>query len=80
MVAKRPFVPLWRHPEPIERGLLDFFLGGGLLRLVAAASRDAFVPSVVYYLPVAAAAGSMVIVIRASRRPEWTDEVLASFA
>jgi len=74
------FVPLWRHPEPIERGLLDFFLGGGLLYLVAAAPWDAFVTSVVYYLPVAAAAGLMVIVIRASRRPGWTDEVLASFA
>ncbi|HXQ79537.1 MAG: hypothetical protein WB788_01590 [Thermoplasmata archaeon] len=74
------FVSLWRHPEPIERGLLDFFLGGGLLYLVAATPWDAFVAPVVYYLPVAAAAGLMLIVIRASRRPGWTEELLASFA
>ncbi len=74
------FVPLWRHPEPIERGLLDFFLGGGLLYLVAAIPWEAFVVPIVYFLPFAAGVGLMVIVIRSSRRPGWTHELLASFA
>jgi hypothetical protein len=74
------FVPLWRRPEPIERGLLDFFLGGALLYLVAAVPWGGFVVPVVYLIPVAAAAGTIALVIGSSRRPGWNDELRASFA
>ncbi|HEY1198497.1 MAG TPA: hypothetical protein VGG32_07205 [Thermoplasmata archaeon] len=74
------WVPLWRRPEPIERGLLDFYLGGALLYLVASVPWDAFVAPVVYLLPIGAAAGAVTLAIRSSRRPGWTDELLASLA
>lgn len=73
-------VPLWRRLEPVERGLLDFYLGGAVLYLVAAVPWDAFVAPVVDLLPLAAAVGGVLLAIRSSRRPGWTDELLASLA
>ena len=74
------FVNLWRRPEPIERGLVDFYLGGAVLYLVAAVPWDAFVAPVVYLLPIAATALVVTVAVRASRRLGWTDELLASLA
>lgn len=65
------FVPLWRRPEPVERGLLDFYLGGALLYLVASIPWNAFVAPVVYFLPAVAAAGLAALAIRAADRPGW---------
>lgn len=73
-------IPLWRRPEPIERGLLDFYLGGALVYAVAAVPWSAFVAPVVYLLPVVAAAALATIAVRASRRPGWTAELRASLA
>ena len=53
------WVPLWRSPEPLERFLLDFYLGGATLYLVAALELGAFVRPVVFALPLAA--GSVVV-------------------
>lgn len=70
------WVPLWRVGEPIERFLLDFFLGGAVLYLVAALPVGAFGRPVVYGLPVVAAAGLVALVL-ARRR---TDVVAAARA
>ena len=40
-------IPSWRRLEPIERGLTDFYLGGGLLYLLAALPVGLFVAPVV---------------------------------
>lgn len=50
------WVPLWRAPEPVERFLLDFYLGGAGLYLVAALELGAFVRPIVLGLPAAAGA------------------------
>ena len=44
-------IPSWRRLEPIERGLTDFYLGGGLLYLLAALPLGLFVAPVVDALP-----------------------------
>ena len=75
------FVPLWRRPEPIERGLVDFYLGGALLYLIASVPWGAFVAPVVYVLPGVALAGVVALAIRAAtRRPDWVTELRADFA
>jgi hypothetical protein len=63
------FVPLWRRPEPVERGVLDLYLGGALLYLIASVPWDGFVTTVVALLPVVGATGVVVLAIRALRRP-----------
>lgn len=78
-VASR-FVPLWRRLEPVERGLVDFYLGGALLYLVAVVPGGAFTAPVVYLLPIAAAVGAVALAFRASRKPGWTDELVASIS
>jgi hypothetical protein len=50
------WVPLWKADEPIERFLLDFFLGGAVVYLLAAIPAGGFRPLVVLALPVGAAA------------------------
>lgn len=75
-----PVVPLWRRPEPIERGLLDFYLGGALLYLVAAVPWGGFVAPVVDLLPLAAAVGLGALAVRAFRRAGGSHELLASLA
>jgi hypothetical protein len=54
----------WQVLEPVERALLDFYLGGAVLFLVAALPIGAFVPAVVYGLPIAAAALITLLVAR----------------
>ena len=58
------WVRLWRSDEPIERFVLDLYLGGALLYLVAALPFGLFVAPVVFALPVAAALGVVVLVGR----------------
>jgi hypothetical protein len=50
-------VSWWREPEILERLLLDFYLGGALLYLVAALPLGLFVAPLVFGIPIAAAAG-----------------------
>jgi hypothetical protein len=50
------WVPLWRTPETIERFVLDLYLGGAALYLVAATEVGAFARPVVLVVPVVAAA------------------------
>ncbi len=45
----------WRSLEPIERLVVDFYLGGAAMYLIAALPVGAFVAPVVYGLPIAAA-------------------------
>lgn len=73
------FIPLWQRPEPVERLLTDFYLGGALLYGVAVLPWDGFIPPVVYLIPVGAAAGVAALAYRSARRPGWTHELLASF-
>ncbi len=58
-------IPLWRADELLERFLLDFYLGGAVLYLLAALEIGAFVPPVVFGLPIVAAG---VVVYRVARR------------
>jgi hypothetical protein len=74
------FAPIWRHPEPIERCLLDFYLGGALLYLVAVVPWGAFVAPIVLGLPVVAVALLAVLAIRSARRPGGKDALWASLA
>lgn len=52
-------IPSWRRLEPIERGLTDFYLGGGLLYLLAALPVGLFVAPVVDALPLVGAVGTV---------------------
>ncbi len=54
----------WSAEEPIERFVLDFYLGGALLYAVAAVQLGAFVPSVVLGLPIV---GGVAVLVRAGR-------------
>jgi len=54
-------IPSWRDPEPLERLLVDFYLGGALLYLVAALPFGGFVAPVVLGAPAAAAGGILVL-------------------
>ena len=63
------FVPLWQRPEPIERAVIDFYLGGALLYLFAAVPAGAFVLPVVFGLPIVATVAVVVLAVRAARRP-----------
>ena len=48
------WVRLWRSPEPIERGVLDLYLGGAAMYLLAAVEAGAFVLPVVLVVPILA--------------------------
>jgi hypothetical protein len=80
-VAAR-WVPAWRSTEPIERGLLDLYLGGGLFYLLAAVPAGLFGAPLVNGLPIAAAAFLLVRVWRARRsgRPTASDATLRALA
>jgi hypothetical protein len=62
------FVPLWQRPEPIERALIDFYLGGAVLYLFAAVPVGAFVLPVVLGLPIVAAVAVAALAVRVARR------------
>lgn len=49
-------VPSWRTPEPVERLLLDLYLGGAAMYLVAAIRLGVFVAPVVFGIPILAGA------------------------
>jgi len=68
-------VPLWRRLEPVERFLLDFYLGGAFLYVLATIPWDAFVGPVVYLLPIAAWVVLGVLWMRSSHRPGWSRTV-----
>jgi hypothetical protein len=61
------WVRVWRRAEPVERLLLDFYLGGATMYLVAAVPGGAFVPAVVLGLPLVAAAGLVLGVVWPNR-------------
>jgi hypothetical protein len=79
VVAAR-FVSLWRHPEPIERILLDFYLGGALLFVVATIPWSAFSGPVVFVLPIVAWVALGVLWTRSSLRPGWSRHVRSYLA
>jgi hypothetical protein len=60
---------VWRRLESVERMLLDFYLGGATMYLVAAIPGGAFVAPVVLGLPIAAAVGVLVLVSVGRRAP-----------
>jgi len=64
------WVMLWRSPEPIERLLLDFYLGGAVLYGLAATELGLFLRPVVLWVPVAAAA--VILVTAGARRRRRT--------
>lgn len=66
----------WRDPEILERLLIDFYLGGALLYLLAALPFGLFVAPVVYGVPVAAAVG-IVLLVALRPRPNRLGERLA---
>lgn len=66
------FVPLWQRAEPVERGVLDLYLGGALLYVIAAIPWGAFVTPVVVALPAVAAVGVATLLVRSLRRPGGT--------
>jgi len=72
-------VSLWRRPDPIERMLLDFYLGGALVYVVAAVPWSGFTEVVIVLLPVAAWVLLAVLGIRAARRPGWVGELRGTF-
>ncbi|MGI0130331.1 MAG: hypothetical protein ACREEC_09320, partial [Thermoplasmata archaeon] len=62
----------WRSLDSIERLLLDFYLGGAAMYLVAAVPFGAFVGPVVIGLPVAAGVGLLGwLIVDRHRRPMW---------
>jgi hypothetical protein len=71
------YVAWWRSPDPIQRGLLDFYLGGAVLYLVAALPFGWFLPPVVDGLPILGAVGVILHVAR-GRRTQATARTLAS--
>jgi len=74
------FVPLWRRPEPIERGVLDLYLGGALLYLIATVPWNAFVTPVVVLFPIVGAVGVAVLALRTMRRPGAAHDLRNSLA
>jgi hypothetical protein len=74
LAARR--VSTWREPEILERLLLDFFLGGGLLYLLAALPFGLFVAPVLFAVPVAAAIGILLLALLRPR-PKRLGERLA---
>ncbi len=58
------WLPLWRSPEPLERFLLDLYVGGAAMYLLAAVEIGAFVAPIVELLPVA---GGVVVLVRVAR-------------
>ncbi len=61
------WVTTWRQPEPIERFVLDLYLGGAVLYVLAAVPFGLFVAPVVLGLPVVAAVIVLALVARARR-------------
>jgi len=62
------FVPLWQHPEVVERALVDFYLGGALLYLIASVPGGAFQLPVVIAVPIVALVGLGALTIHAAPR------------
>lgn len=62
-------VPSWRKLDPIERLLLDFYLGGATLYAIAAVPVGAFDPVVIFALPVLALGAILLREWARSRRP-----------
>jgi hypothetical protein len=61
------FVGAWHHLEPIERGLLDLYLGGAVVYLVAALPLGAFVAGVMAVLPLVAGVGLVAALLARGR-------------
>lgn len=73
-------VPLWKGLEPIERVLLDLYLGGAVLYLVASIPWGGFVPLVVDGIPAVATVLLAVLAARAARRAGGWRRLFAPFA
>ena len=61
------YVATWRRLDLIERFVLDFYLGGALLYLIAAVPWGAFIAPVVFVIPILAAIGLVVLAFRVRR-------------
>ena len=72
------WVSAWRSPSPIERGVLDFYLGGAVMYLVAALPFGFFVAPLVLGLPIAAAGILLGMVFVRRRRGLGADAFVAS--
>ena len=57
------WVPLWRSQEPVERFLVDLYVGGAIFYLVASVPVGAFSLAAVVGLPMAAAVGLLVAAV-----------------
>jgi len=78
VVASR-WVPQWRSADPLERGILDVYLGGAFLYLVAALPIGAFTDPVVFGIPILAA-GALVLLVARLRRAGNRPAIEATFA
>ena len=74
------WVVFWRSPSLIERGLLDFYLGGAVVYLVAAVPFGFFVAPLVFALPMAAAAVLLGTVLVRRRRRLDTETLVRSLS
>ena len=63
-IVSSRWVPLWRSADPLERGILDLYLGGAVLYLVAALPIGAFTDPVVFGIPIVAAGALVILVAR----------------
>jgi len=70
LAARR--IPAWREAEPIQRTLLDFYLGGAVLYLLAAVPFGLFLAPVVFALPIVGAVGLAAYVLSRGRRGRST--------
>ena len=73
-------VPSWRVREPVERIVLDLYLGGGLYYLAAALPVGGFAPPLVFGLPVAAGIGLVVWVVLRRRAGTTGEDIPRSVA
>jgi hypothetical protein len=69
-------VGAWRSLESIERLLLDFYLGGATMYLIAALPFGVFVAPVVFGLPVVAGFGLLLLVLLGRRTRSTRDPAL----
>jgi hypothetical protein len=72
-------VAAWRELDSIERVLLDFYLGGATMYLIAAVPVGAFVAPVVFGLPIIAGVGLLALLM-AERRGRVVRNVMRPFA
>ncbi|MCI4339781.1 MAG: hypothetical protein L3J73_00730, partial [Thermoplasmata archaeon] len=73
-------VPLFRSLEPIERGLLDLYLGGAVFYVIAAVPFPLFYPETVLGVLVGGAFALVLVIVRDARGRDLPRRVAAALA